>query len=388
MSLRARIRRRRTGITGTVRSDRRTKNLLHRIEAGEIALLDHADLDQAAAEGLIDREVAAVLNVADALSGSYPNAGPLVLQRAGIPLIDQLGTDAFTAIRDGERITVSTDGVVERDGLEIARGRVLAGEVLDAAMRRATRNLGVVLESFVRNTVEYLEREHDLILQGDGVPDIKTPIAGRGCVVVVRGNEHRADLVTLRTYLREQRPVLIAVDGAADALIEMGYKPDLIVGDMDSVSSTALTSGAELVVHAYPDGRAPGLERVRALGLDAALFPSLGTSEDIALLLAYEHGADLIVAVGGHDNLVEFLDKGRSGMSSTFIVRLKVGPKLIDAKGVNRLYRSGVKTRDLVLLSVSASGAMVTAAMIFPGPRLFVQQSIDLLVELWRGITG
>jgi uncharacterized membrane-anchored protein len=386
--LRARIRRRRAGIAGTVRADRRTKNLLHRIEEGEIALLDHADLDQPSAEGLVDRGVAAVLNVADALSGSYPNAGPLVLERAGVLLIDQLGADAFTALRDGERITVHPDGVVERDGLEIARGRVLAGEELDTAMRRATRNLGVVLESFVRNTVEYLERERELILQGEGVPEIRTPIRGRGCVVVVRGNEHRADLVTLRTYIREQRPVLIAVDGAADALLEVGYKPDLIVGDMDSISSQALTSGAELVVHAYPDGRAPGLERVRALGLDAALFPSLGTSEDIALLLAYEHGADLIVSVGGHDNLVEFLDKGRSGMSSTFIVRLKVGPKLVDAKGVNRLYHSSVRTRDLVLLTVAAAGAMGVAAMIIPGPRLFIRQSWDLLIELFRGITG
>lgn len=367
-----------------VRSDRRTGNLLHRIEAGEIALLDHADLDQEAAGGLIARSVACVLDAADALTGAVPNAGPLMLERAGIMLIDQLGSDAFTAIRDGDRVTVTLDGVVERDGLEIARGRVLAGEQLEAALRRASRNLGAVLESFVRSTVDYLERERDLILQGEGVPDVRTPIAGRGCVVVIRASDHRAELQALRTYLKEQRPVLIAVDAAADALLEMGFKPDLIVGDMDAVSSQVLASGAELVVHAYPDGRAPGLERVRALGLDAALFPSIGTSEDLALLLAYERGAELIVPVGGHDNLVEFLDKGRSGRSSTFIVRLKVGPKLIDARSVSQLYRTGVRTRDLVLLVVSATAALAAAAMLFPGPRLFVQETVDMFLDLFR----
>lgn len=379
----------RAGIAnGTLRADHRTKNLLHRIASGEVALIDHADLDQASAEGLVERRVSAVLNAADSITGSYPNAGPLILQRAEIPLIDQLGSQAFSTLSEGETVSVSSDGVVLRRGLEVVRGRAMSGEVLESAMRRANRNLGPVLEAFVRNTVDYLERERELILLGEGIPDLRTEFAGQQVVVVVRGNGHKADLVTLRGYLREQRPVIVAVDGAADALIELGYKPDMIVGDMDSVSSQALTSGAELVVHAYPDGRAPGLERVRALGLESAILPSLGTSADIAMLLAYEKGADLIVSVGGQDNLVEFLDKGRKGMSSTFVVRLKVGPKLVDAKGVNRLYRSNVRTRDLVFLVSAAAAAMGTAAMIFPGPRLFIRQSLDLLIELFRGITG
>lgn len=382
-----RFRRRAALASGVARIDLRTKNLLHRIRAGEIAVIDHEDLDQAAAEGLVLRGVAAVVNARPSVSGRYPNAGPIVLERAGIPLLDAT-QDILAEIRDGDTLRIAEDGCIERDGVTIATGTVLRGEELADVMRLAYRNLGDTLERFVQNTADYLQRERDLILEGNGVPEIRTRIEGRDAVIVVRGNEHRADLITLRPYLREQRPVMIAVDGAADALLELGYTPTIIVGDMDSVSSEALTCGAELVVHAYPDGHAPGLERVQALGLEAVIFPSVGTSEDLALLLAYEKGANLLVAVGAHDNLVEFLDKGRSGMASTFVVRLKVGPKLVDAKGVNRLYRSSVRTRDLLAFVAAAFVAMTTAAVIFPGPRLFVRQSLDLIVELFRSIVS
>ncbi|MFP5225655.1 MAG: putative cytokinetic ring protein SteA [Actinomycetota bacterium] len=382
-----RFRRRTTLASGTARIDRRTKNLLHRIRSGEIAVIDHEDLDQAAAEGLVQRSVAAVLNARASVSGTYPNAGPMVLERAGIPLVD-VGPEILATLKDGDEVSIAEDGTVERGGVTVATGTILRGEALAAAMKVAYRNLGDTLERFVRNTADYLERERDLILEGTGVPEIRTQIEGRDAVIVVRGNEHRADLQTLRPYLREQRPVMVAVDGAADALLDLGYRPDIIVGDMDSVSSEALTCGAELIVHAYPDGRAPGLDRIHALGLQAVVFPSIGTSEDLALLLAYEKGANLLVAVGAHDNLVEFLDKGRAGMASTFVVRLKVGPKLVDAKGVNRLYRSSVRSRDLIAFVVTASAAMVTAAMIFPGPRLFVRQTLDLMVEAFRSVFG
>lgn len=371
--------------SGTARVDLRTKNLIHRIKAGEIAIIAHDDLDQAAAEGLVERAVGAVVNTKKSVTGTYPNSGPLVLERAGIVLIDA-DERLLDAVKDGDSITIHEDGSVVRAGVTLATGTPMRGDALADAMRRAYRNLGATLERFVQNTADYLELERDLVLQGTGIPDILTVIEGRDAVIVVRGNEHRADLVTLRPYLKEQRPVLIAVDGAADTLLDLGYTPTIIVGDMDSISSEALTCGAELIVHAYPDGRAPGLERVHALGLTAVIFPSIGTSEDIAMLLAYEKGANLLVAVGAHDNLIEFLDKGRAGMASTFVVRLKVGPRLVDAKGVNRLYRSSVRTRDLVGFVIAASAAMATAAVIFPGPRLFVRQSLDLITEFVRSI--
>jgi uncharacterized membrane-anchored protein len=212
--------------------------------------------------------------------------------------------------------------------------------------------------------MEYLKQERDLLLDGVGVPAVETPIAGRHCLIVVRGYDYKADLDVLRPYIREFKPVLIGVDGGADALVEAGYTPDMIIGDMDSVSDDVLRCGAEVIVHAYPDGRAPGLARVNQLGVAALTFPAAATSEDLALLLADEKGASLIVAVGTHWTLVEFLDKGRAGMASTFLTRLKVGGKLVDAKGVSRLYRQTISGSSLLLLVLSALAAMAAAVAV------------------------
>ena len=183
----------------------------------------------------------------------------------------------------------------------------------------------------------------------------------------------------MRAYIAEVRPVLIAVDGGADALLEAGLKPDVIIGDFDSVSTAALRSRTELVVHAYPGGRAPGAERLDQLSLTYKVFEGTGTSEDMAMLLAFEKGAELIVAVGTHASMVEFLDKGRAGMASTFLVRLKVGPILVDAKGVNRLYQRRVRRRDLVFLVLSAMITMLVIVALSPALRLFFQSTWDLL---------
>jgi uncharacterized membrane-anchored protein len=361
------------GITGLARVDRRTKDLIHRLRPGEIAVIDHEDLDRVSAEGLVERHAAAVVNASASITGRYPNLGPLVLERAGIPVVDRAGPGLLDAIREGERLTVRGPEVL-RDGAVIATGAVLAGEELGRQVASAHSRLGEEIEAFTRNTVEYLIRERELFLEGTGVPETRTRFEGRHALVVVRGYDYKRDLQALRGYLGDMKPVLVAVDGAADALIEEGFPPDVIIGDMDSVSTAALTSGAEIIVHAYPDGRAPGLERVRALGLEASVFASGGTSEDIALLLAYERGADLIVAVGSHANLVEFLDKGRGGMASTFLVRLKVGPKLVDAKGVNRLYQPTVRRRDLLLLVGAALATWLIVAFTSPAVRLFFKQ--------------
>jgi uncharacterized membrane-anchored protein len=360
-------------VTGVARVDRRTKDLVRRLRPGDVAVIDHEDLDRLSAEALVERRVAAVVNARASSTGRYPNAGPLVLARAGIPLVDRVGEWALEAIREGQVVTVR-DAEILVNGAPVAVGVRVAPEELERQMAAASERLGEEIEAFARNTVEHLLRERELFLEGVGVPETRTPIAGRHALVVVRGTDYRQDLRTLRGYIAEVRPVLIAVDGAADAMLEEGLRPDIIVGDMDSISTDALTSGAELVVHAYPDGRAPGLERVRALGLDAAVLATAGTSQDVALLLAYERGADLIVAVGSHANLVEFLDKGRRGMASTFLVRLKVGPKLVDAKGVNRLYRPTVRTRDLALLVGAALLTWLIVALTSPAVRLWFEQ--------------
>jgi uncharacterized membrane-anchored protein len=360
--------------------DRRTKNLLHRLRPGDVAIIDHTDLDLVSAEGLVERGALAVVNASTSITGRYPNAGPIVLARAGIPLLDGVGPELLDRVAEGDPVRIEGGNVLAADGRLLASGVRLDGEEVERLVNAAAAGIGDEMERFVRNTMEYLEAERALVLEGKGLPQLDTKLEGRDVLVVVRGPDYKRDLQALRGYIGDVRPILVAVDGAADALLEEGLKPHLIVGDMDSISTPALTCGAEIVVHAYPDGRAPGLDRLRGLGVDAKVMRSSGTSEDIALLLAYEKGADLIVAVGTHDNLVEFLDKSRGGMASTFLVRLRVGPKLVDAKRVNRLYRSQVRRFDLVLLVAAAFVAMVIAGAISPSVHLFVDQ----LKLYWR----
>ncbi|WP_432879426.1 putative cytokinetic ring protein SteA [Kribbella sp. CA-245084] len=345
------------GVTGVVRLDRRTKNLTKRLKAGEIAVIDHVDLDRVSAEALVDCKVAAVVNVADSISGRYPNLGPEILVEAGIPLVDGVGREVFSVLHEGEQVRLD-DGTLYRGSEAVAKGMAQDSMSVAELMDDARAGLSTQLEAFTANTLEYLRREKDLLLDGVGVPHIHTSMEGKHVLIVVRGYDYRDDLVALKSYIREYRPVLIGVDGGADALVENGYVPDLIVGDMDSVKDETLKSGAEVVVHAYRDGRAPGSERLERLGVESIEFPATGTSEDVAMLLADSKGASLIVAVGTHNSLVEFLDKGRSGMASTFITRLRVGAKLVDAKGVGRLYRSRVSTLQVVALAAAGLFAL------------------------------
>ncbi len=360
------------GLVGVARLDRRTKNLTKRLRPGDIAIIDHIDLDRIAAEALVAARVGAVVNVAPSISGRYPNLGPEILVAAGVPLVDNVAADVFGAVREGDVVRLHDDTLYADDGRVVAKGDRLTEETVAGAMAEARTGLATQLEAFASNTMEFLRRERDLLLDGVGVPDIRHNLEGRHVLVVVRGYHYREDLATLRHYIREYRPVLIGVDGGGDALCEEGYTPDLIVGDMDSVSDEVLTCGAEVVVHAYRDGRAPGLQRVQDLGVEAIVFPAAGTSEDIAMLLADDKGASLIVAVGTHATLVEFLDKGRSGMASTFLTRLRVGGKLVDAKGVSRLYRSRLKLSTLVALIVATVVTFVVAFLVTPGGQLYV----------------
>lgn len=359
---------------GVARLGKRTKDLTKRLRPGEIAIIDHEDIDRVAAEALVEREPAAVLNVAASTSGRYPNAGPRILVDAGIVLVDSLGDEVFEGIRDGERITVE-DGRVLLEGEPIAEGARQDDASVAASQEASREGLSEQLELFAENTMEYMLRERDLLLDGIGAPEVATRMDGRPVLIVVRGYHYKEDLATLKPFLRENRPVIIGVDGGADAVLEAGFRPDMIIGDMDSVSDRALRSGSELVVHAYRDGRAPGMERLAELGLaeGAVSFPASGTSEDIAMLLADEKGASVIVAVGTHGTLEEFLDKGRAGMSSTFLTRLRIGSKLVDAKGVSRLYRQRISTFQLVLLALAGLAALAVALWATPGGQALVQ---------------
>jgi uncharacterized membrane-anchored protein len=373
------------GLAGPARLDHRTKNLTKRLRPGDIAIIDHLDIDRVSAEALVACEVAAVVNVRPSVSGRYPNLGPNIIIAAGIPLLDDVGPDLFNAVNEGDRLRIDENSIyrVGDDENPVGHGVLQTSETLGKLMSNAREGLSAQLEAFAANTMEYLKQERDLLLDGVGVPEIRTEFAGRHALIVVRGYDYKQDLSALAPYIREYRPVLIGVDGGADALLEVGLKPDMIVGDMDSVSDDSLASGAELVVHAYRDGRAPGLGRLDRMGLSGIPFPATGTSEDIAMLLADDKGASLIVAVGTHATLVEFLDKGRSGMASTFLTRLRVGSKLVDAKGVSRLYHSRIPPWMLALFVIA--GIVAVAAALFSTPT--GQAYLDVVGSWWDDFT-
>lgn len=361
-------------IAGRAKVGKRTKDLTKRVEAGDIVVIDHEDLDRVAAEALVDRAPAAVLNASPSISGRYPNAGPQILVEAGIPVLDVLDQDLFATVREGRFVEIDESGVSLSTG-ERLEAELYTPAVLNDKLDKAREGLSEQLEAFASNTMEYMLRERELLINGVGTPEVRTRFQGRPVLIVVRGYHYREDLVALMPFIRENRPIIIGVDGGADAVLDAGYGLDMIIGDMDSVSDRALASGAEIVVHAYRDGRAPGMERIRELGLadDAVTFAASGTSEDIAMLLADDRGADVIVAVGTHGTLEEFLDKGRAGMSSTFLTRLRVGSKLVDAKGVSRLYRQRISTFQLVLLVVAGLLALAVAMAVTDGGQTFIQ---------------
>ena len=353
------------GIVAVARVDRRTKNITKRLSPGEIAIIDHSDLDRVSAEELVRHKVAAVVNASVSITGRYPNLGPKLLLEAGIPVVDGVGQDVLVRVTDGAVVRLDQETLYLGDAV-VAKGTPLTEELVQTAMTEARAMVGVQIESFAANTLEFLRREHELLTRGIEAPDMDTDMNGRHVLVVVRGYHYREDLAALRPYIREYKPVMVAVDGGADALIESGYQPDAILGDMDSVSDEALCCGAELVVHAYPDGRAPGLARVHDLGLDAVTIPSPGTSEDVALLVADAKGASLIAVVGTHHTLEEFLDKGRPGMSSTFITHLRVGAKLVNARGVHQLYHSRISGWSLLVLVLAAAVTVFVAVVFSP----------------------
>ena len=370
------------GVHGVARLDRQTKTLLPRLRPGDIAILDQSDLDRATADALVAASVGGVVNASPSISGRYPNLGPEILVAAGIPLLDGVGMDVFSAVKDGAAVRLDGDTLYDGEDA-LAEGDEQTIETVSAQLMDAKAGLSAQLEAFAANTVEYMKRERTLLLDGVGVPGIRTVLEGRHALVVARGYDHRADLAALRHYIREFKPVLIGVDGGADALLDAGYQPDLIVGDMEAVSDQVLRCGAEVVVHADPDGRAPGLERVQDLGVAAVTFPAAGTSEDVALLLAADDAA-LVICVGMHATLLEFLDRDRAGMASTFLTRLRLGSKLVDGKAVARLHRSRISGWSLLVLVVAALVAVGVVMVLTADGRAY----LTMLADWWDTAVG
>jgi uncharacterized membrane-anchored protein len=369
--------------SGVARLDRRTKRLVKRLGPDDIAIIDHRDIDRASAEELLESRVRVVFNVSPSVTGRFPNVGPLSLVRGGIRLIDCPGAELFEDVKEGEALVVRGAGLY-RNGTRLAAGHVHTEDELERALAEQRARVTDALESFAENTLHHVRDESKLLSEGVQVPQLKTSFRDRHALVVARAPEAKRDLRIVRSYIREFKPILIGVDGGADRLLEAGYSPDVVVGDMDSVSDKALRSGAEIVVHAYAGGRAPGRERVDRLGLPSAVLPAPGMSEDVAILLAYEKGAELIVAVGTRFNLTEFLERDRAGMSSTFLTRLKVGDILVDARGVSRLFRARAGVGPL-LAFVAAGLAAIVAAVVVSSD---LQRFLSLVVERAQSVLG
>jgi len=371
-------------IEGRARLGRRTKHLVKHLAPGDIAVIDHVNVDRIAAEELVATGVSAVINAAPSSNGRYPNTGPLLLARAGVTLLDADGADPFDLLTEGESVTVA-GGAVLVGGREVMRGRVLGVEELERQLEEQRERVDEALAEFAENTVAHVRQETDLLTGSVEFPPTRASFRDRHVLIVVRGEHHRGDLKALNAYIRDVRPLIVAVDGGAEAVLEAGLKPDLILGDMDSAGDAALGCGAELVVHAYPDGRAPGRQRLLDLGLKHTVLPAAGTSEDVAMLMAYEKGATLIVSVGAHFNLIEFLDRKRGGMSSTFLTRLRIGEKLVDAKGVSRLYNPSSPFGPMALFF--AVFAVLLAIVVITSPAL--GDLVDLFwlkVKIWLGL--
>jgi uncharacterized membrane-anchored protein len=353
---------------GPVRRGRKTKLLVKKLRPGEIAVIDHRNLDRVSAEDLIAVGAGAVLNCRASSTGDYPNMGPLLLVEAGIPLVDLPDDGLFDAVRDGDAVEVR-GGEVWAAGTCVAHGELQSPDEVRAATELRRREIGGALQAFAQNTVEHMVEEQDLLSGKIELPRFDTEFRDRPALIVVRGVDHQADLQALRPYIRDVKPVLVGVDGGANAILEAGFRPDMIVGDMDSAAERTLACGAELVVHAYPDGRAPGRELLERLGLAYKVVPAPGTSQDVAMLIAGEKGAQLIVSVGSQFNLVEFLDKNRRGASSTFLTRLRLGEKIVDAKGVSRLYRPAPGIAPAAVILGVGVVAFVAIVLVTPGLR-------------------
>ncbi len=367
-------------VKGPVRLGRRTKDLVKRLRPGDLAIIDHADLDRVSAEELAESGVRAVVNVAHSASGRFPNPGPLELVRAGVRLVDAPGASLFEVVSDGEVLSIR-DGCIWRNGTCLAEGVELDLLSLRRALADQQGRVTEALEAFADNTLRHLRDEGRALAEAIEFPPLHTRFRDRHAVVVARGPGYKRDLRIVRPYIRDFKPVLVAVDGGADALLEIGLRPHVIVGDFDSVSDAALATGAELLVHAYPDGRAPGAGRLAALELEHHLVAAPGISEDIALQLAHDRGAELIVAVGTHFNLVEFMERNREGMASTFFTRLKVGEVLVDAKGVSRLVSRRVGLWPLVVFAVAGIGAIVVAVAVSPALRNVIESLTTNLAD-------
>ncbi|HEY5840129.1 MAG TPA: putative cytokinetic ring protein SteA [Mycobacterium sp.] len=373
----------RPGVVGTARVERDIDKLLQRIEPGDIVVLDVLDLDRATADALVDANIAGVVNASTSISGRYPNLGPEVLVGNGVTLIDDAGPEVFKKIKDGAKIRLHEGGVYSGDR-RLIHGTERSDQEILELMHEAKSGLVAHLEAFAGNTIEFIRSESPLLIDGVGIPDIDVDMLRRHVVVVAEEPGVAEDLKALKPFIKEYQPVLVGVGTGADVLRKAGYRPQLIVGDPSQITTETLKCGAQVVLPADADGHAAGLERIQDLGVGAMTFPAAGSAADLALLLADHHGASLIVTVGHTASIEEFFDRSRQQSNpSTFLTRLKVGEKLVDAKAVATLYRNRVSAGAVAMLVLAMLIAIIVALWVSRTDTIVV----DWVMEYWNRFT-
>lgn len=379
------------GLRAQARVDRRVRPLLSRLSAGCVVVIDQADLDRATAQSLVDAGVAAVVNASPYLSGRYPALGPQLLADAGTVLVEGVGPEVFAQISDGQTIRLH-EGTLYVGERAVASGRVLGPEEIAADMAAAQTGLASQLESFTLNSAELLRLEPDLLLHGQGLPEVRALAAGRPAVVAIAAHDTGAELRQLRGYLKDARPALVGVDRGADLLRKAGHQPHLVVvdartEDRDLPSAAVLKAAREVIVRVDPGGTAAA-ERIERLGVRPRCVETTLTAEDVALLLATAGEASLIVGVGLRATLEDFLDHEHAAPTSTWLTRLRVGPLLVDATAVPRLYSGRLRPRHLFLAILVGLLALAAAIAVTPVGQEWWDEIRDSLVRWYDTVNG
>lgn len=371
-------------IHAVARVDSDPLRLARRLRRGEIAVIDVMDLDQRTAEAIATARPAAVLNAQESISGRYPNGGPGVLVAAGIPLVDRFGS-SLLALRDGAKIRLSGDEVFRGDE-RVAGGVRQSVESVAKALELADKGMKVQLAAFTANVMDHVARESGILLEGAGLPELGVNMRGAQVVVISTGFEHEDQLKAIRPYMRDRRPIIIAVGEGADAAMKHAYAPAVIVGRVETVSDEALTSGAEVVLH-DPAGGDAGRTRIDSLGITHQKSTVAVASEDLAILLAHAGGASAIVTVGIRASLLDFLEQGKAEHEGTFLARLVAGAALVDASTVSRLYRHRYSAWTLVALVLSAFFVLGNALALTPDGAAWLR-SVWPTIASWFGATS
>lgn len=332
-------------VEGIIKKGSKTKALIKYLNSNDIAVLNHNDIDELAAYALINSGISIILNTGLCMTGKYNSKGTSILIKNGIKLYEV--KVSYELFNDGDYVCIRDKDLI------INKYNIFTNactNVNEAYVRKYTElsntNANKELINFINNTLSYANEEKDKILFETSYPNINIKIKGRDVLIVVRGSFCESDLMALKSYIEFYKPVIIGVDGGADLLINNGYVPDILIGDMDSVSDLGIYRSKEIILHAYKNGYCPCKDRVDKMNVKYKILSMLGTSEDIAMLMAYDMGAEQIVLLGGHKCMYDFMEKGRKGMGSTLLTRIKIGEKLIDFKGISKIFNMNLEANN------------------------------------------